>query len=146
MISIQYLNIELDEERSSAHENSNTYLLTLWASFKQVYISTIDVSLYQWMYHLEFRLVLLGVLLPSIILSQYEALQTTQSTLEMQIRDISIGLFCKGYILVDPNNPLLSPVENSRCLYIQCRLLSDNTLCQVYVRHLLMMQNGAFRG
>ena len=97
------------------------------------------------MYHLEFRLVLLGVLLPSIILSQYEALQTTQS-LEMQIRDISIGLFCKGYILVDPNNPLLSPVENSRCLYIQCRLLSDNTLCQVYVRHLLMMQNGAFRG
>ena len=98
------------------------------------------------MYHLEFRLVLLGVLLPSIILSQYEALQTTQSTLEMQIRDISIGLFCKGYILVDPNNPLLSAVENSRCLYIQCRLLSDNTLCQVYVRHLLMMQNGAFRG
>ena len=98
------------------------------------------------MYHLEFRLVLLGVLLPSIILSQYEALQTTQSTLEMQIRDISIGLFCKGYILVYANNPLLSPVENSRCLYIQCRLLSDNTLCQVYVRHLLMMQNGAFRG
>ena len=47
MISIQYLNIELDEERCSAHENSNTELLTLWASFKQVYISTIDVSLYQ---------------------------------------------------------------------------------------------------
>ena len=47
MISIQYLNIELDEERSSAQKNSsNTELLASWASFKQVYINTIDVSLY----------------------------------------------------------------------------------------------------
>ena len=91
------------------------------------------------MYHLEFRLVLLGVRLPSIILSQYEALQTKQSTLEMQIPDISIGLFCKGYILVDPNNPLLSLAENSRCLYIRCILLLDNTVCQVYVRHLSLI-------
>ena len=88
------------------------------------------------MYHLEFRLVLLDVRLPSIILSQYEALQTKQSTLEMQIPDITIGLFCKGYILVDPNNPLLSLAENSRCLYIRCILLLDNTVCQVYLRHL----------
>ena len=91
------------------------------------------------MYHLEFRLVLLGVRLSSIILSQYEALQTKKSTWEMQIPDIFIGLFCKGYILVDPNNPLLSLAERSRCFYIRCRLLLDNTVCQVYVRHLLIM-------
>ena len=63
------------------------------------------------MYHLEFCLVLLlllDVCLLSIILSQCEALQTKQSTLETQILDISIGLFCKRHILVDPNNPLLS--------------------------------------
>ena len=61
--------------------------------------------------HVEFCLVLLlllGVCLLSKILSQCEALQTKQSTLETQILDISIRLFCKGHILVDPNNSLLS--------------------------------------
>ena len=43
MISIQYLNIRLDEERSSAHEySSNTELLALRAFFKQMYIGTTD--------------------------------------------------------------------------------------------------------
>ena len=43
MIITQYINIELDEERSSAHENSsNMELLALRASFKQVYIDTTD--------------------------------------------------------------------------------------------------------
>ena len=43
MISIQYLNIHLDEECSSVHENSgNTELLALRASIKQVYIDTTD--------------------------------------------------------------------------------------------------------
>ena len=51
---------------------------------------------------------LLGLRLLLIILSQCEALQIKQSTLEMQILDISIVLFCKGNILVDPNNPMLS--------------------------------------
>ena len=38
MISTQYINIELDEERFSTHKySSNTELLALWASFKQVY-------------------------------------------------------------------------------------------------------------
>ena len=48
------------------------------------------------MYHLEFRLalfLLLGVSLLSMILSQCEALQTKQSTLEMKIPDISFGFF-----------------------------------------------------
>ena len=43
MISIQYINLELDEERSSAHENSsNVELIALWASSRQVYIDTAD--------------------------------------------------------------------------------------------------------
>ena len=43
IISIQYLNIQLHEENSSANKyNSNTELLALWASLKQMYISTID--------------------------------------------------------------------------------------------------------
>ena len=38
MISTQYINIELDEERFFTHKyRSNTELLGLWASFKQVY-------------------------------------------------------------------------------------------------------------
>ena len=95
------------------------------------------------MYLLEFRLVLfllLGVRLLSIILSQCEALQAKQNTLEMQIPDTFIGLLCKGHILVDPNNPLLSLAENSRCLHIQYRVSIDNAICQVYVRHLLIME------
>ena len=42
--SIQYLNIILDEERSSStQENSgNTELFVLWAPFKQVYIDKTD--------------------------------------------------------------------------------------------------------
>ena len=54
MISIQYINRELDEERSSAHENSsNAELLALWASAKQVYIDktsswTEYVALWLW--------------------------------------------------------------------------------------------------
>ena len=43
MISIQYINIELDEERFSAHENSsNAELLALRVSFKQLYIDKTD--------------------------------------------------------------------------------------------------------
>ena len=43
MISIQYLNIRLGEERSSAHEISgNRELLALWAIFNNVYIGTTD--------------------------------------------------------------------------------------------------------
>ena len=95
------------------------------------------------MYLLEFRLVLfllLGVRLLSVILSQYEALQAKQNTLEMQISDTFIGLLCKGHIVVDPNNPLLSLAKNSRCLHIQCRVSLDNTICQVYGRHPLKMK------
>ena len=43
MISIQYINTELDEERFSAHENSsNAELLALRVSFKQLYIDKTD--------------------------------------------------------------------------------------------------------
>ena len=48
------------------------------------------------MYRLEFRLalfLLLGVRLLSIIPPQCEVLQIKQNTLEMQIPDISTGLF-----------------------------------------------------
>ena len=51
-----------------------------------------------------------------------------------------IGLLCKEHILVDPNNSLLSLAENSRCLHIQYRVSIDNAICQVYVRHLLIME------
>ena len=44
----------------------------------------------------------------------------------MQIPDISIGLFCKGHIMVDPDNSLLSLAENSTYLYIQYRVLLDD--------------------
>ena len=43
MISIQYLNMQLDEQRSSTNEtSSNAELIASWASFKQVYIDTTD--------------------------------------------------------------------------------------------------------
>ena len=54
-------------------------------------------QLYQQMYRLEFCLalfLLLGVRLLSIIPSQCEVLKIKQNNLEMQILDISIGLFC----------------------------------------------------
>ena len=38
MISIQYFNMRLDEERSSAHEYSGKTIIALWASFKQIYV------------------------------------------------------------------------------------------------------------
>ena len=42
MITIQYLNMRLDEERSSAHEYSNkTELIALW-EFKETYIGKAD--------------------------------------------------------------------------------------------------------
>ena len=72
------------------------------------------------MYHLEFRIVLfllLGVCLLSIILSQGEVHQIKQSTLEMQIPDISIRLFYWGDIFVNPDNSLLPFAENSRFVY-----------------------------
>ena len=49
IICIQYLNIWIDEECSSTHENSgNMELLALWAFFKQAYIDTTD----SWMEYL----------------------------------------------------------------------------------------------
>ena len=42
--------------------------------------------------------------------------------------------------MVDPNNPLLSPAEDSRGLYIQSKVLLDDVACQVYVRRLLIME------
>ena len=81
----------------------------------------------------HYAMLLLCLRLLSIILSQCEALQTKQSTFEMQIADISVWLFCKGQISVNPNNPMLSLAENSRCLYTQYRILLDDAVFQVYV-------------
>ena len=148
MMRIQYLNIQLDEKLWSfmkivAIHNyllceafSNRYIditdswmeyLALWIWFTPT-LKFVD-QLYQLMYHLEFRLVLfllLVVRLQWIILSQCEVPQTKQSTLEIEITDISIGLFCYEHMLVDANNPLLSLVEDLRYLYIQCKVLLDD--------------------
>ena len=106
-------------------------------------------QLYQEMCYLKFCLVLLlllGVCLLSIIPSQCEALQTKQSPLAMQILDISTGLFCKGNILVDPNNPLLSLAENLRCLYNQYRILLDAGMSGVCMTSLNNRKNGTIPG
>ena len=148
MMRIQYLNIQLDEKLWSfmkivAIHNyllcevfSNRYIditdswmeyLALWIWFTST-LKFVD-QLYQLMYHLEFRLVLfllLVVRLQWIILSQCEVPQTKQSTLEIEITDISIGLFCCEHMLVDANNPLLSLVEDLRYLYIQYKVLLDD--------------------
>ena len=43
MISIQYLNIRVDEEHSSSYENSsNIEFIALWVFFKHVYIDPTD--------------------------------------------------------------------------------------------------------
>ena len=53
MISIQYLNILLEEERSSANDqSSNTELLLFWTFFKQRYIGTAD----SWTEYLALRI------------------------------------------------------------------------------------------
>ena len=82
-----------------------------------------------------------------LILPQYEALQTKQRTLEMQIPDISIGFFCKRHIMVDPDNPLLSFVQNSTCLYIQYRvLLGDECMSDVCTTSLNNVKMELFEG
>ena len=57
-----------------------------------------------------------------------------------------ITVFWKGYILVDTNNRLLSLAKDSRCLYIQYTALLDDFAYQVYLRHLLIIENGIIRG
>ena len=97
------------------------------------------------MYHLDFPLALflLGVHLLSIIFSQWEVLQAKQSIFENANFGYFhwITVFWKGYILVDTNNRLLSLAKDSRCLYIQYIALLDDVAYQVYLRHLLIIEN-----
>ena len=115
MINIQYLNIRIDEERSSVDESSaiRKYLLCELLSNRYILIQeTVKRSiwfyayvlhqqwqfsdeLYQQMYQqiCRFLFLLLGVHFLSIILSQSKVLQAKQSTLEKKILDISIKLF-----------------------------------------------------
>ena len=55
-------------------------------------------------------------------------------------------ILLRAYILVDPNNRLLSLADDSRCLYIQYIVLLDDVACQVYVQYLLIMENEIIRG
>ena len=63
------------------------------------------------------------------------------------IRKRKFRIFPLDYsLLVDTNNRLLSLAKDSRCLYIQYTALLDDFAYQVYLRHLLIIENGIIRG
>lgn len=75
-----------------------------------------------------------------MILAQWEVFQTTQSTLEIQIPDtLPSDYFATSiYQLIQTIQSSLD--EDSRCLSIQFRVLSDDAAHPVYVGHLLIME------
>ena len=156
MISIQYLNMQLDEQRSSTNEtSSNAELIASWASFKQVYIDTTD----SWKEYLALWIWFTSTVVvcrPDVsidVLPRIPSIPARATGCSFTINNFNVKcskkskdfkffhwiILLKAFIgWSEQWTAVISRVFKGLC--IQCRVLLGNFTCQLYVRHLLIMK------